>query len=246
MSLRSLASGCWSASSWMQASSMSISIRSIVASSANTSSASLVSRLMSDSSALRMISSARPLMSRRSFLSASICSSKCLCIFRGSPGWRRRALLLSEPAGDVVLGELLTRAREHAPRVVVLDQAALHEERGAIRDAGGLLHVVRHDHDGIAAFELQHQLLDAGRGGGVQRRCGLVHEQHLGLDGEAARDAQPLLLPARELECGALEPILHLVPQCGASQTGLDAAVELGALADAEQAQAERHVVVHR
>ena len=42
------------------------------------------------------------------------------------------------------------------------------------------------------------QLLDLRGGDRVERRGRLVHQQHLGLDGERARDAQALLLAARE------------------------------------------------
>src|SRR5689334_23813716 len=56
-------------------------------------------------------------------------------------------------------------------------QPPLHEERGAVGDAGGLLHVVGHDHDRITAFQLEHQLFHAGRGRGVQRGGGLVQDR---------------------------------------------------------------------
>src|SRR5437762_10381967 len=212
MSRRSRASGCWSARSRMQSSSMSISMRSMSLSSANTSSASAGSRRTSDSSDLRMMASARPLISSSSPLSSAICSSKCLCMS-----------LSAEAARDVVLGELFARAREQPERIADLDETPLHEEHGAIGDARGLLHVVRDDDDGIPALELQDQLLHARGGRGIERGRGPVHEQHRGLDGEAAGDAQALLLSARELERGAVEPVLHLVPQRGAAQAGLDA-----------------------
>src|SRR5215467_13538452 len=61
---------------------------------------------------------------------------------------------LAEAAGDVVLGARILGLREDRLRVVVLDEharalslAALAdiEEGGHVRDARGLLHVVRHD-----------------------------------------------------------------------------------------------------
>ena len=40
------------------------------------------------------------------------------------------------------------------------------------------------------------------RGDGIERARRLVHEQHLRLDRERARNAEPLLLPAGEAETG--------------------------------------------
>ena len=44
--------------------------------------------------------------------------------------------------------------------VRIVAVVTLQHEGGAIRDPGGLLHVVRDDEDGIAPLELEHQLLD--------------------------------------------------------------------------------------
>ena len=79
-----------------------------------------------------------------------------------------------------------------------LDELAVEHERGAVGDARGLLHVVGDDHDRHALLELVDQLLDLQRRDRVERRAGLVHQDHLGFDRERARDAQPLLLAARE------------------------------------------------
>ena len=51
-------------------------------------------------------------------------------------------------------------------------------------------------HDGIAAFQVVNQFLDAGRGDGIERRARLVHQDHFGTHGNGARDTQALLLPA--------------------------------------------------
>jgi len=61
----------------------------------------------------------------------------------------------AEPAGNVVLGGLLVRLGENLLGVVNFDQPSWLaggfqvEERGLIADAGGLLHVVRNDDDGV-------------------------------------------------------------------------------------------------
>ena len=66
----------------------------------------------------------------------------------------------------------------------VLDELAEQEERGGVRDARGLLHVVRDDDDRVLPLELLDELFDSQCGDRVQRRAGLVHEQHLWVDGE--------------------------------------------------------------
>ena len=43
-----------------------------------------------------------------------------------------------------------------------------------------------------------HEILDRRRRDRIERRRGLVHEDHVRLDREAARDAEPLLLAAGE------------------------------------------------
>ncbi len=101
---------------------------------------------------------------------------------------------------------------------VELDQAAQQEEAGVVGDARGLLHVVGDDHHGALVFEAEHQLFDLGGGDGVERRAGLVEQQHLGIDRQRARDAQPLLLAAGERVGRFVQLVLDLVPQRGAPQ----------------------------
>src|SRR5918994_6597292 len=74
----------------------------------------------------------------------------------------------AEPARDVILGELVLRAGEQAASRPLLDHIARPvlghvEEHGPVRGAGGLLHVVGHDHDGVLLLELEHELLDLER-----------------------------------------------------------------------------------
>ena len=108
-----------------------------------------------------------------------------------------------------------------------LDQVALVEEGRVVGDARRLLHVVRDDHDRVAPLELLHELLDLGGGDRVDRRARLVHEDHLGLDGDRAGDAEPLLLAAGERQARLLELVLDLVPQGRLAQGVLDAVGEL-------------------
>ena len=61
----------------------------------------------------------------------------------------------------------------------------------------------------------------------VDRRARLVHEDDVGLGGDAARDAEPLLLPAREGDAGLAELVLDLVPERRPLRGVLDAVGEL-------------------
>ena len=53
-------------------------------------------------------------------------------------------------------------------------------------------------------LQLGHQLLDLERGDRVEGRAGLVHQDDLGLDGDGAGDAEPLLLAAGKGEARLL------------------------------------------
>ena len=66
------------------------------------------------------------------------------------------------------------------------------------------------------------------RGGDrVERRARLVHQDHVGLGGDGAGDAEPLLLAAGEAVGRLLELVLDLVPECGAAQRLLDEVVHV-------------------
>ena len=93
-------------------------------------------------------------------------------------------------------------------------------------------------------LQLVHQVLDRRRRDRVEGRGRLVHQEHLGLDGEAARDAEPLLLPAGEAVGARLQPVLHLVPERRLPERPLDALVQVAL--HAEHARAEGDVVVDR
>src|SRR5207249_8740880 len=123
---------------------------------------------------------------------------------------------LAEAAGDVVLRPLVGRSGEDLLGLVVLDELAPalallaardREEGGHVGYARRLLHVVRDDHERVLALELVEELLDRLRGDRVKRRGRLVHEHDVGLDGDGARDAEALLLSARERERARLQPV---------------------------------------
>src|SRR3982750_1439321 len=224
-SRRSPAIGARSAMSCTARRSVSTSSASSFLSSAMTFSAPSVSRWTRQRMASSIECSASPpiwLMSARnrsmsSSNAFSVCPLAC-CI----------TLLRSAiAAGNIVLGAPLARVREDLRRFAVLDQLAEVKECGALRNPRGLLHVVSDDRDRIAAAKLVDQLLDFRGGDRVERRAGLVHQDHLGIDGDCASYAQPLLLSARQRSAAFLEAVLDLVPQAGALERGLDDPIEL-------------------
>src|SRR5215472_476021 len=114
-----------------------------------------------------------------------------ICASRPGP-----SLGSADPAGDVGLGAAVPRVVEDLLGPAVLDEdagagvallVAEHgEEGGAVADPGGLLHVVRDDDDRVFRLDRVHQVLDGRRRDRVERRAGLVHEDHVRLDGERA------------------------------------------------------------
>ena len=110
------------------------------------------------------------------------------------------------------------------------ESLAVQEEARAVRHPARLLHVVRDDHDSISLLELVEEGLDLGGGDRVEGARRLVHEQDVRLHGEDARDAQPLLLAAREPEGRLVEPVLHLVEEGRVDEAPLHDIVELAAL----------------
>src|SRR6266480_5558905 len=152
-----------------------------------------------------------------------------------------------ESAGDVVLGEAVPRVGEYPVGGAHLDQLSEVEVRSALRYARRLLHRVRDDHDRILFAQLIDQILDARGGNGIERGAGLVHENHFGLYGDGARNAQALLLAAREPGAGAAQAVLHLIPEPGARQAGAHDVIELRAAAcQAMDARTVGDVVVDR
>src|ERR1700704_2732403 len=103
---------------------------------------------------------------------------------------------LTEASGDVVVGAAIFRRGENLAGGTYLHQLAHEHESGDIRYAGGLLQVVRDHDDAILLPQALQRLLDPQGRDGIERRGRLIEQQHLGLDCNGARDAQPLLLSA--------------------------------------------------
>src|SRR5207248_1354502 len=92
------------------------------------------------------------------------------------------------------------------------------EESRALRHARSLLHVMGDDGDCVAAAQLMDQLLDLGRRDRVERRAGLIHQDHFRIDGDRPGDAQALLLAAGKRRAALVQAVLDLVPKARAAE----------------------------
>ena len=119
------------------------------------------------------------------------------------------------------------------------------EERGLVGDAGCLLHVVGDDDHGEPLLELADEVLDGEGGDGVERGAGLIHEEHLGLNGNGTGDAQTLLLAAGQRRAGAVQAVFHLVPQVRSAQGTLSGLVEEFLVLDAVELQPGHDIVTN-
>src|SRR4051794_20255705 len=128
--------------------------------------------------------SARPPIWLMSARSRSMSSSNALSV---CPLACCMSLLRSAiAAGDIIRRAPLARIGEDLRRLAVFDHLAEVEESGPLRHSRGLLHVVGDNSDGVAAAKLVNQLLDLGGGDRIECRARLVHQDHLGIDGDGA------------------------------------------------------------
>src|SRR5579872_5100992 len=142
---------------------------------------------------------------------------------------------LSEAPRDIVFGTLVLRSREDLGGRVEFDELTRlgftrEQKAGVVGDAGRLLHVVGDDDKRVRPFELAHQVFDFHRRDRIESRSRFVHEQYFRLDRKRARDAQTLLLAARERCAGVVELVFDLVPQRRFAQALLGDLVEFGAV----------------
>ena len=68
------------------------------------------------------------------------------------------------------------------------------------------------------SFNADQQIFDLGGGDRIERRAGLVEQQHFRIHGQRARNAEPLLLAAGERVGRFVQFVLHLIPQRGPAQ----------------------------
>src|ERR1700684_305390 len=196
---------------------------SISTSAATTRLPSATARRISASTDSTIMRSARPPISAPSRVNSCRSLSNALAVCS-------EAMILSstEPAGDVILRASIARRREYLVGVVEFDQLAEIHEGGLVGDPRGLLHVVGDDRDGVILRQFLDQLLDLGGRDRIERRTGLVEQDHFGPHRDGAGDAKPLLLAAGQTEAAGVQLVLDLVPQRAAAQRLLDAAVHLG------------------
>src|SRR5262249_30246370 len=136
-------------------------------------------------------------------------------VFVSAPPWPfENVYALSKPACNVIFSSLVRWIRKHFFRLIKLYQFSHQEEAGKIRDARRLLHVVRHNHDGVVLLQLENQIFDLGSGDGIERGSRLVHEHNFWLDGEGPGNAQPLLLSSGKADARFLfQVVFDLVPE---------------------------------
>ena len=87
------------------------------------------------------------------------------------------------------------------------------EEDDVLGDPSGLGEVVCDDYDCVAPSETGHQVFHDTSGDRVEGAAGLVEQEDFGFERQGARQAQALLLAAREGESGGVEAVFHFVPQ---------------------------------
>ena len=136
--------------------------------------------------------------------------------------------------------------REDRFRVAKLNQLAQIHECGVLGNASSLLHAVTDDNDRVVFLEFVNQLFNAGGGNRVKRRARFVKQQYLRLHGDAASNAQTLLLAAGERGAGLSELILHIVPERRLAQRPFNALIQIGFGDLFAQTHTVRHVVVNR
>ena len=116
-----------------------------------------------------IISSTRLPMCSSRYLSSSSSSSKCRFMFF--------AFIRTAVARDVILGFLVFGICENSFGDAILDQIAKQHERGVVRRARRLLHVVSDDHDSQIFFQLEQQFFDARAVAiGSRRRARLIEQ----------------------------------------------------------------------
>ncbi len=111
---------------------------------------------------------------------------------------------LADFACEIRLAKGLRRRGEELLSGAMLDQFAQPHEEHVVGDAPGLVDVVGDHNDGVVCFDVADQAFDAASGDRVERGCGFIAEQHFGLNGKRTCQTEPLLLPDRRPEAGAL------------------------------------------
>jgi hypothetical protein len=90
------------------------------------------------------------------------------------------------------------------------------------------------------------QFLDFSRGDRIERRTGLIHQDHFRLHGERARDAEPLLLTTRKTGAWLVQIVLDFVPKSSHAQRFFQPFIEKFLIAHPIQSQANDDIFANR
>ena len=120
-----------------------------------------------------------------------------------------------------VPGELARVARRRRPMQTFDEPTGAHpgvvdidrEERRSIGDAGGLLHVVGDDDDGVLVVKLFDQVFNFCCCNGVQCAARFVHQYHFRINGNRPGDTKSLLLSTTQSRAWLIKTILYLIPE---------------------------------
>lgn len=95
-----------------------------------------------------------------------------MCNADGKPDaeeiYQLHELLGPKPPSNVILGALAARIGEERSRIGVLNEVAFVQKGGAVAGTTGLLHIVRHQNNGIGLFELVNKFFELGSADGVE------------------------------------------------------------------------------
>ena len=152
----------------------------------------------------------------------------------------------TETARNVIFRLFLARAHEDGSGFIEFDELAQIHERGEVGYPRGLLHVVRHDGDGVIAFQFVDEFFDFGGGNGVQRRGRLVQQYDFWLDCNRPRNAQTLLLSTGKRQAVLLQFVLDLAPQCGFFKRPFNPIIHCALRHALVQPHPKRNVLVNR
>mgnify|MGYP005886603213 CR=1 FL=1 len=149
-----------------------------------------------------------------------------------------------ESSEEVVAGELLLGVVEDIVGVALLHDLPVVHEDNVVGDAHSLAQGVGHHDDSVVSLHTCEEVLNLLTGDGVEGTGGLIGEDDLRLHGEAASQAEALLLSTAEYCGSVMEPVLDLVPEPHGGEVALHDAVEMSAVVDAVDTGTIGHIAV--
>ena len=167
---------------------------------------------------------------------------------------------LNEPGTGLSGGQqqrlCIARAIAVGPEVILMDEpcsaldpiatAIIEELIDELRENYTIV-IVTHSMQQAARVSQKTAFFHLGGRNRVQRRAGLVHQQHFRRGRHSAGNAQTLLLPPRKPGARSVQTVLHLVPQSGLAQARFHDPVQLRLVAgQAMDAGPVSHIVIDR